>query len=365
MTHVDIPFLRYLDEEGRPVATLPTWLDKAMLHTFYRNMVMVRSYDKKAIALQRTGKLGTFPSHLGAEAVGIGVGLAMQPEDVYVPYYRDMPTLYVRGVPMEQNLQYWGGDERGSVFYKADGELSEDLPICVPIATQITHAAGIAAAFKLRNQPRVAVVTIGDGGTSKGDFLEGLNCAGVWHLPMVMIINNNQWAISVPRKLQSSAPTLAQKGIGAGVRSLQVDGNDVVAVYEATRAAIERARSGKGPTLIEAVSYRLGDHTTADDATRYREAAEVEAAWAKEPVKRLRQFMFEQDWWDEQQEQALLAEAAREVERAVAVYEGTTAQAPETLLDYQFAELPREYRAQRQRIIAKGMQQRGGETHHE
>lgn len=365
MTHVDIPFLRYLDEEGRPVATLPTWLDKATLHTFYRNMVMVRSYDKKAIALQRTGKLGTFPSHLGAEAVGIGVGLAMRPEDVYVPYYRDMPTLYVRGVPMEQNLQYWGGDERGSVFHQADGTPSEDLPICVPIATQITHAAGIAAAFKLRNQPRVAVVTIGDGGTSKGDFLEGLNCAGVWHLPMVMIINNNQWAISVPRKLQTSAPTLAQKGIGAGVRSLQVDGNDVVAVYEATRTAIERARSGKGPTLIEAVSYRLGDHTTADDATRYRESAEVEAAWAKEPVKRLRQFMADQGWWDEQQEQALLAEASREVERAVAVYENLPAQAPESLLDYQFAELPRDYRGQRQRIIDKGMQLQGGETHHE
>lgn len=265
---------------------------------------------------------------------------------------------------MEQNLQYWGGDERGSVFHQADGTPSEDLPICVPIATQITHAAGIAAAFKLRNQPRVAVVTIGDGGTSKGDFLEGLNCAGVWHLPMVMIINNNQWAISVPRKLQTSAPTLAQKGIGAGVRSLQVDGNDVVAVYEATRTAIERARSGKGPTLIEAVSYRLGDHTTADDATRYREFAEVEAAWAKEPVKRLRQFMADQGWWDEQQEQALLAEASREVERAVAVYENLPAQAPESLLDYQFAELPRDYRGQRQRIIDKGMRL-AGEGHHE
>ncbi len=129
MTHVDIPFLRYLDAEGCPVATLPTWLDKAILHTFYRNMVMVRSYDKKAIALQRTGKLGTFPSHLGAEAVGIGIGLAMQPQDVYVPYYRDMPTLYVRGVPMEKNLQYWGGDERGSYFLKPDGTPSEDLPI--------------------------------------------------------------------------------------------------------------------------------------------------------------------------------------------------------------------------------------------
>ena len=135
----------------------------------------------------------------------------------------------------------------------------------------------------------------------------------------------------------------------------------MVAVYEATRSAVERARSGKGPTLIEAVSYRLGDHTTADDATRYREAAEVEAAWAKEPVKRLRQFMFEQGWWDEQQEQALLAEAAREVECAVAVYENTAAQAPETLLDYQFAELPKDYRTQRQRIIAKGMQQHSGE----
>ena len=140
----------------------------------------------------------------------------MQEQDVYVPYYRDMPTLYVRGVPMEKNLQYWGGDERGSVFYKADGELSEDLPICVPIATQITHAAGIAAAFKLRNQPRVAVVTIGDGGTSKGDFLEGLNCAGVWHLPMVMIINNNQWAISVPRSCSRAHPPWPRKELAPG-----------------------------------------------------------------------------------------------------------------------------------------------------
>ena len=145
------------------------------------------------------------------------------------------------------------------------------------------------------------------------------------------------------------------------MRSIQVDGNDVVAVFDATRTAIERARSGKGPTLIEAVSYRLGDHTTADDATRYRDGAEVEAAWAKEPVKRLRQFMAGQGWWDEALEQALLAEASREVERAVAAYEAVTPQAPETLLDYQFAELPKDYHAQRRRIIAKGMQQHGGE----
>ena len=152
-----------------------------MLHTFYRNMVMVRSYDKKAIALQRTGKLGTFPPSRGGSG-GIGSGSPCSQRMSMCPTTGHAHSLR-EGVPMEQNLQYWGGDERGSVFYKADGELSEDLPICVPIATQITHAAGIAAAFKLRNQPRVAVVTIGDGGTSKGDFLEGLNCAGVWHLP--------------------------------------------------------------------------------------------------------------------------------------------------------------------------------------
>ncbi|ALP39661.1 pyruvate dehydrogenase (acetyl-transferring) E1 component subunit alpha [Aeromonas schubertii] len=360
MTHVEIPLLRYLDEEGRPVADLPTWLDKALAHTFYRNMVAVRSYDKKAIALQRTGKLGTFPSHLGAEAVGIGVGLAMGEQDVYVPYYRDMPTLYVRGVGMEKNLQYWGGDERGSYFTKRDGTPSEDLPICVPIATQITHACGVASAFKLRGEPRVAVVTIGDGGTSKGDFLEGLNCAGVWHLPMVIIINNNQWAISVPRKLQSAAPTLAQKGIGAGVHSLQVDGNDVVAVYDAVKRALERARTGKGPTLIEAISYRLGDHTTADDATRYRDAQDVEAAWNKEPVKRLRQFMAERGWWNEEAEQALLAEAGAEVEQAVARYEALQAQPPEAMLDYHYAELPAELLPQRERIIAKAMRMEAG-----
>jgi pyruvate dehydrogenase E1 component alpha subunit len=281
----------------------------------------------------------------------------MQPEDVYVPYYRDMPTLYVRGVPMEQNLQYWGGDERGSVFYKADGELSEDLPICVPIATQITHAAGIAAAFKLRNQPRVAVVTIGDGGTSKETSRGAQLCRclasphGDDHQQQPV---GHLGAAQVAVERAHPGPE-GHRGRGAA----QVDGNDVVAVYEATRAAVERARSGKGPTLIEAVSYRLGDHTTADDATRYRDGAEVEAAWAREPVKRLRQFMFERGWWDEQQEQALLAEAGREVERAVAAYERPSAQAPETLLDYQFAELPKAYLAQRQRIIAKGMQQSG------
>ena len=236
----------------------------------------------------------------------------------------------------------------------------------MPIATQITHAAGIAAAFKLRNQPRVAVVTIGDGGTSKGTSSRGSTAPASGISPMVMIINNNQWAISVPRKLQSSAPTLAQKGIGAGVRSLQVDGNDVVAVFDATRTAVERARSGKGPTPDRGRQLPArGSH----HRRRRNPLSGLPPRWKPpgpgEPVKRLRQFMAGQGWWDEAQEQALLAEASREVEHAVAAYEGMMPQAPETLLDYQFAELPKDYRAQRRRIIAKGMQQHGGEAHHE
>ncbi len=259
MTHVDIPFLRYLDEEGRPVATLPTWLDKAMLHTFYRNMVMVRSYDKKAIALQRTGKLGTFPSHLGAEAVGIGArpspcGRRMS----YVPTTGTCPPSMCGACPWSRTCSIGAEMNRGSVFYKADGELSEDLPICVPIATQITHAAGIAAAFKLRNQPRVAVVD-----HRRWRHLQGMIFSRAQlrrRLAPAHGDDHQQQPVGHLGATQAAVEraTLAQKGIGAGVRSLQVDGNDVVAVYEATRAAIERARSGKGPTLIEAVSYRLG-----------------------------------------------------------------------------------------------------------
>ncbi|MCG7588750.1 thiamine pyrophosphate-dependent enzyme, partial [Photobacterium sp. OFAV2-7] len=269
-----LPMHRFIDHHGNLVDQLPAWADQSTLKGFYCDMVLTRIYDNKAIALQRTGKLGTYPSHLGSEAIGIAIGRALKAEDVFIPYYRDMPAMWARGIGMEKNLQYWGGDERGSDFSPDDSHC-RDLPFCVPIATQCTHAVGVAAALKIQGNHQAALVTCGDGATSKGDFLESLNCAGAWNIPLVFVINNNQWAISVPRAIQCGAEFLSDKAKGAGLEGLTVDGNDIVAMYDAVITSLDKARKGKGATLIEAISYRLSDHTTADDASRYRSEDEL------------------------------------------------------------------------------------------
>ena len=312
-----VEYTRFLDPQGEATQALPDFaLDPATLIPLYRAMQMTRVFDTKAIAMQRTGKIGTFASALGQEAIGVGTASAMRPEDVLVPSYRDHAAQFVRGVKMSESLLYWGGDESGSNFEVP----RSDFPICVPIATQVCHAAGIAYAFKLRGEPRVAACFLGDGATSKGDFYEALNLAAVWKAPMVVVVNNNQWAISVPRSLQTTTPTLAQKAIAAGVEGWQVDGNDIIAMYDAARRAVDKARTGGGPTLIEALSYRLGDHTTADDASRYRDAATVEAQWANEPIRRLRNYLVHLNAWGPQQEEQLLKECSDAVAKAVDEY---------------------------------------------
>ena len=189
-------------------------------------MVLTRVFDKKAIALQRTGKMGTYPSSLGQEAISVAIGSVMQKDDVLFPYYREYGAQFLRGVTMTEIFQYWGGDERG-MDYKGP---QKDFPICVPIATHAPHAVGVAYAMKLRKEPRVAVFVCGDGATSKGDFYEAMNAAGLWKLPVVFVVNNNQWAISVRREIQTGCQTIAQKAIAAGFDGEQVDGNDIVAV---------------------------------------------------------------------------------------------------------------------------------------
>ncbi|SQC67030.1 pyruvate dehydrogenase E1 component, subunit beta [Pseudomonas aeruginosa] len=242
---IDPPFTRYLDSDGRPLGELPAWAgDSDALVGLYRQMLLTRLFDQKAVALQRTGRIGTYAPTLGQEAIGVAIGSQMRAEDVLVPYYRDTAVQLMRGVRMEDILLYWGGDERGSDY--AEPLAAQDFPICVPIATQALHACGVASAFRIRGEHRVAVTTCGDGATSKGDFLEALNVAGAWQLPVLFVVNNNQWAISVPRRIQCGAPTLAEKAVGAGFPGEQVDGNDVLAVAERVRAALERARQGKG-----------------------------------------------------------------------------------------------------------------------
>lgn len=340
-----IDFYQFLSADGRLISddVPPLAHDMEKLQSLYRLMVTTRIFDKKAVALQRTGKMGTYASCLGHEASHIAMGDAMRPEDCYAPSYREHGTLICRGVSMKEILTYWGGDERGSDFSGP----RHDFTYSIPVATQCMHAAGAALAFKLRGEKRVAVSQVGDGSSSKGDFLEAINAASAFQLPLVLVIINNQWAISIPRSKQNSATTLAQKGIGGGLPSIQVDGNDIIACHWAMEHAIEQAREGKGPTIIEMMTYRLSDHTTADDARRYRNDKEVENAWQAEPIKRLRKYLKAQGVWNDNKELALLQQAGKEVEAAVEEYLCVDTPGLESMFDYMYANMPAELETQR------------------
>jgi len=337
----------YLAPDGTPHGVLPAWADDAnALAPLYRSMVLTRAFDLKAVSLQRTGRLGTYAVSLGQEAVAVGVASAMRAEDVLLPSYRDNGALLWRGVKMEEILLYWGGDERGSRWSGPP----HDFPFCVPVASQAPHAAGVAYAFKLRKEPRVAVCLFGDGATSKGDVSEAMNFAGVWKLPVVFVAINNQWAISVPQRLQTASQTLAQKAIAAGFDGEQVDGNDVIAMRDAMDAALVHARAGDGPRFIEALTYRLGDHTTADDAARYRPPEDVQQHWKEEPIARLRAYLVSQKQWDKAREEALTRECQQQIDEAVERYLATGPRAPETMFDHLYAELPGVYAGQRREL---------------
>ncbi|MGH8554023.1 MAG: pyruvate dehydrogenase (acetyl-transferring) E1 component subunit alpha [Gammaproteobacteria bacterium] len=340
-----IHYTQFLDPAGVPAGSLPDFArEPAVLIDLYRGMVAARQFDKKAIAMQRTGQLGTYASCLGQEAIGAGIGHAMRPEDVLLPSYRDQAAQFPRGVRMAEILLYWGGDERGMDYARC----REDFPICVPVASQCCHAVGVAYAFKYRGEARAAVCIVGDGGTSKGDFYEALNAAGIWRLPVVFVINNNQWAISVPRAAQTAAQTLAQKAIAAGLPGEQVDGNDVIAVRYAVDRALEKARRGDGPSLIEALSYRMGDHTTADNASRYRSAEEVERYGRADPIARLRAYLLRAADWREEDDARLERSVAAEVEQAVRNYAAMPVPSPETMFAHLYAAFPRAYSVQRE-----------------
>jgi 2-oxoisovalerate dehydrogenase E1 component alpha subunit len=341
----------YLGPDGKVLRPLPAFAsDLELLRSFYRGMVLTRTFDLKAVSLQRTGRLGTYAVSLGQEAVAVGIASAMREEDVIVPSYRDNGALLWRGMKMEEILLFWGGDERGN---QSSGP-AHDFPYCIPVGSQAPHAAGVAYAFRLRKEPRVAVCLFGDGATSKGDVWEAMNFAGVWKLPVVFVANNNQWAISVPLRLQTAAQTLAQKAIAAGFSGEQVDGNDVIAMHAAAADAIAAAREGKGPRLIEALTYRLSDHTTADDAGRYRPPEEVQARWKEEPIARLRSHLVGQKAWGKSDEEQLVAECQQRVEAAVERYLAMPPRRPETMFDHLYAELPEVYAAQREELATRG-----------
>ena len=340
----EVEHLQILDENGRldPELADGTLTDEDVAG-LYELMVIARAFDEAAFKLQRSGRMGTYAQNKGEEAVALGAAKALRRGiDYIVPFYRQNAALFLHGLPMHQVLLHWMGDERGSVIPR---KLSMN-PLCVAIGTQTLHAVGIAWAFKLRKEDRVVLCFLGDGATSTGDFHEAMNFASVLKVPCVFCCVNNQWAISVPCCKQTASQTLAQKALAYGMPTIQVDGNDLFAVYKAHRDAVERVRRGEGPSFIEALTYRLGDHTTADDARRYRDEVEYEAALARDPLVRARKCLEAKGLWDEGRQAVLDRRAGVIVHEATEAALGVDAPATEDLFRHTFEHLPDELRRQ-------------------
>ncbi len=311
------------------------------LRKLYRAMLLARRFDERMLRLQRQGRVGTYGPTLGQEAASLGPAYVLQKDDWYVPSFRELAGMLYRGWPMDRVLLWWGGNEAGAAV--PDG--MRDLPFCVPVSTQCQYGAGIAWGCKLRREPSVALAFVGDGGTSEGDFHEAMNCAGVFGLPLVMVVQNNQWAISLPRIKQTASPTIAQKALAYGFNGIQADGNDILAMIVAAREAVERARSGGGPTLIEAVTYRLGVHTTADDPKKYRCEDEVEQWKPRDPLIRFWAYIRNRGIMDEKAAEILENEIAEQISAAVEKAEAYVPD-PEEPFRHCFAELPNHLREQ-------------------
>lgn len=334
--------LRILDEEGQAEPGLDPGLPEDALRRLYELMVRTRTADLKALKLQRQGRLGTYPPSQGHEAVQVGLAAAMAKGDWFFPYFRDLGAYLTLGYPLADYYHFWMGNEAG--LRTPDG--LNIFPIAIPVASQVPQAVGAAMAVKYRRLGAAVVATFGDGATSEGDFHEGLNYAGVFRTPNVFVCVNNQFAISVPRSRQTEAPTLAQKAVAYGFPGVQVDGNDVLAVFAAVREALDRARRGEGPTLIEASTYRMGDHTTSDDASRYRSREEVREWERRDPLARFRAYLGRRGLWDEAAEKTVQASAAAIVEAAVAEAEARPAASARDLFAYTYAVPPPELEAQ-------------------
>ncbi len=340
-----IDHLQILDENGKLDDKLAkdTLTDDQVIY-LYEQMTIGRSLDEIAFKLQRSGRMGTFPQNKGQEANAVGAALALEKGvDWIVPCYRENAALFMHGLPMHYVLLHWMGDERGN-------QIPEGLnitPLSIPIGTHMLHAVGIAWAMKLRKERGVACTFFGDGATSEGDFHGAMNFAGVQQVPCIFYCQNNQWAISVPRETQTASETIAQKALGYGMPTMQVDGNDIFAVFKATREASERARNGGGPSFIEAITYRLGDHTTADDAKRYRDAAEVDAWKLKDPLIRTRKFLERKDLWSDKKQAELDERAKKITAEVVKTAEGIERPHARDMFNHVFAEIPAELKRQR------------------
>ena len=331
-----VQFMQVMDEQGNIDSGLfPKELTDDKLVEMLKLMLLTRNADAKAISLQRQGRAATYAPTLGEEAVNIGSAAAMRNGDIFVPAFRQHGVYFARGLPLHLFYMYWMGFEEGNMIPPE----VRGYPMAVPVGTQMPHSVGIAFAQKYKKTGNAVIAYVGDGGTSEGDFYEAINFAGVWKVPLVVIIQNNQWAISMPRSKQTAAQTLAQKGMAAGINGIQVDGNDAISVYKATADAIRNADNG--PTIIEAVTYRLGMHTTSDDPTKYRPESEVSEWQLKDPIFRLRSYLTKKGIWNEKIENNAVDEQKNLIDKEVEIAEAFKSD-PRTMFQNVYSSIPSE-----------------------
>lgn len=331
-----------LAEDGRAAPDREPKLSASDLQKLYALMATTRAADLKALKLQRQGRMGTFAPSLGHEACQVGSAFALRPQDWVFPYFRDLGTYITLGLPLKNYYLYWMGNEEG-MHIPAGLNI---FTISVPVGSQLPHAVGCAMAMKYRKEQAAVIAYFGEGATSEGDFNEALNFAGVFKTPNVFVCFNNQYAISTPVRQQTAAKTIAEKAAAFGFTGIRADGNDVLAMYALTLEALEKARSGGGPTLIEAFTYRMGDHTTSDDASRYRAEQEVKDWSQRDPIERFRVYLREKGLWDEAFEAKIQKEAEDLINRAVAEAENTPPPRPEDVFIHTYKEMTPELNRQ-------------------
>lgn len=333
---VEEKMYQILDKDGKVVnkKDLPDLSDENLVSMF-KTMLYTRIIDEKALSYQRQGRMLTYAPNTGQEATQVGSASAMKKSDWLVPAFRELGAWLTHGATLKNIYLYWYGNEWGS--YMPDVKI---LPVSVPIASQYQHAAGIGMSINIKGEDDIVMTYVGDGGTSHGDFHEALNFASVFNAPVVFIIQNNQYAISVPRKSQSKTKTLAQRAIAYDMPGRLVDGNDILAMYSATKEAVDRARSGGGPTLIEAYTYRLGAHTTSDDPTKYREDSEVDEWRVKDPIDRFQKYLIEKKLIDEEWVEKTRSELEKEVMSTFEEIEKDSDTEIEDIFKYQYETMP-------------------------
>lgn len=333
-----IEYLSILDENGEPDTDLEPDIEEEILLELHRSMVLGRKFDERLLNLQRQGRIGTFPPTSGQEAAHLGPVAVLEHSDWFVPAFREAAAEIWRGRSLESFIIYYNGFAEGASIPPD----RNDLPDSVPVGSQILHAVGLAWAAKYRKTDRVAMTFFGDGATSQGDFHEGLNFAGVFQVPAIFICQNNHWAISIPRTKQTRSKTIAQKALAYGIPGIQVDGNDILATYAAAKEAVDRARSGAGPTLIECVTYRMTMHTTADDPRRYRTDEEVEKWKKRDPITRFQKYLVDKGLLSDAKIDAVESAVLDTVQAAVdnAEKQMKTMGDPMHMFEFAYAELP-------------------------